>query len=133
MAIEYQVFSDVGNVSLGVTDIHGVRSISLAKRRSELRAAGDEEIYESIVRPATCSLSGTIELSDVAQAEALNAAVGTLSFTWHDGRGQADKTVAVTGVYVASVDIAAGHQSPSRASVSFIVECPDGITDPVAV
>ena len=133
MAISYQVFSDVSDVELAGAAVSGVQSIAVIRRGAEIRAAGDEDVYESVARAGPAGLSGTIELADIAQAEALGDAAGTLTFVWRNARGQTDRTVTVAGVSITGVELSAGHQQASKASVSFVAESADGVTDPIAV
>lgn len=133
MSIDYQVFSDVSNVTLGGTAVGGVRSVSLTTKTAQLHASGDDDIYQSVARAGARSLAGTILLPDVAKAHSLAGLSGTLSFVWHDGRGQADRTVTVTGVSVTGMDLAGSHRAPSDASVAFVAESTDGTTDPITV
>ena len=133
MAINYQVFSDVSGVTLGGTSIYGVQSVSVSRQSPAIRAAGDDDVYESVARGGAIGVFGTIELLDPAQAEALGPAVGTLSFTWHDARGGTDKSVSITGVSVTEAELSAARHGSSKALLSFTAESTDGATDPVSV
>ena len=133
MSINYQVFKNVSNVTLGSTAVYGVQSITLAKKRAEIHASGDADAYESVAEAGTCRVSGTIVTLDPTDADAMDGLSGTLSFTWKDAKGAADKTVTVSNVVVTAVHNNVSHDSPSSASVSFIASSSDGSTDPVAI
>ena len=133
MAIEYQVFSGVKDVSLGETAIHGVRSISVVRRRAEVHASGDEDIFESVAAPAAAAVSGSLVLLDSAQADELDRAVGTLSFTWYDSRARQDKTVTVANVSITGTELASRHRDAAGASMGFVAQSSDGVTAPVWV
>ena len=131
MSINYQVFSDISDVSLGSTDIHGVESVKLIRRRREFRASGDGQLYDSAVCGNTCEISGSIITPDLAAAEALDGLCGTLSFVWKAGGEGNDKTVTITNITVMGVDIRMTARNKSSAQVYFSAASPDGITDPV--
>jgi len=133
VSINYQVFSDVSGVTLGGTSVYGVRSISISRQSRAIRSAGDDDVYESVACGGPIGVSGTIELLDPAQAEALGPAVGTLSFTWHDARGGTDKSVSIAGVSVTGAELSATQRGSSKALISFTAESADGATDPVSV
>ena len=133
MAIGYQVFSDVSNVTFGAAVIHGVQRIVVARSRQEVRARGDGDLYDSLARAGGEQLSGSIELLDPAQAAAVSGAPATLSFTWRDARRQQDKTVTITGVSFTGAELSSGPRTPSGASLRFLAESSGGITDPLSV
>jgi len=133
MSIDYQVFSDVRNVALGGVSLHGVRRITLGRRRAEVRAVGDGETFESVARGAACAVRGTVDLVDPVQAGAALGAAGNLVFTWRDARGGTDRVVTVVGVSVTGVEQRGGFRKPAGASMAFAVQSADGVTDPVSV
>ncbi len=133
MAIDYQVFGDVSDVTLAGRSVSGVMSISIARRGKEVHWAGDGELYESLARSVVEGVSGTIVLLDPAQGEALHSVAGTMSFIWRDARGQGDKTVTISGVTVSACDSDCGGRIASKASLVFTAESADGVTDPVTI
>lgn len=133
MAIAYQVFENVSNVALGASAVHGVESVRLTKKRLEIRASGDGELYDSVAAVGPCSVSGTIDTLDPVSAAALDGQVGALSFIWKAAGAGTDKTVTITNVSVTGVDIDVGRRGKSLAAVHFTAAGTDGVTDPVAI
>lgn len=133
MAINYQVFKNVSNVTLAGTALYGVQAVRVVKKRPEIHASGDADVFEPIAEVGSASVSGTIVTLDPAGAEALDGLSGTLSFVWKDAKGAADKTVTISNVIVTGVSNSVAHDAASSASVAFIASSSDGATDPVAI
>ena len=133
MAISYQVFTNVSSVALGSAAIEGVLSVRVMKRRAEVRAGGDGDLYEPVADVGPCGVSGTIVTLDPTDAQAIDGQRGTLSFVWSCARGQADKTVTIANVVITGTDGTVRHDKASLAAASFIASSPDGITDPVSI
>ena len=133
MAIAYQVFENVSNVTLGSTAVHGVESVNLTRKRLELRAAGDGELYDSIATAGSCSISGAINTLDPVSATAIDGQAGTLSFVWQGAGAGANKTVTISNVAVTAVDVEVTGRRASSAIAHFVAASSDGVTDPVAI
>jgi len=133
MSISYQVFTNVSNVALGSVAVEGVLSVRVMKRRPEVRAAGDADLYEPVAEAGPCAVSGTIVTLDPTGAAALDGRRGTLSFVWSCARGQADKTVTIANVTIAATDNTVRHDKASLAAASFLASSSDGVTDPVSI
>jgi len=133
MPISYQVFKNVSSVTLGGTAVYGVQSIRVTKKRAEIHASGDADVYEPIAEVGAAGVSGTITTLDPTDAEALDGVSGTLSFVWKDAKGSTDKTVTIANVVVTGIANSVAHDSASSASVSFIASSSDGTTDPVTI
>ena len=131
MSINYQVFTDVANVTLAAATVGGVQRIELIARRRTLQALGDGELYEQEL-PGAYRLTGRIVTADLAAAAELDAAAGTLAFTWQAGGGGADKSVTLTDVRVVGVTLTGGHGGPSQAEIHLAV-APDGVTNPLTI
>jgi len=133
MAISYQVFTNVSDVTLGSIAVRGVLSVRVIKRRSEIHASGDADLYEPVAEVGACSVSGTIVTLDPTDAQEMDGQRGTLSFLWSDARGTADKTVTIANVVITGAANTVRHDKASSASVSFIAASSDGVTDPVSI
>lgn len=133
MAISYQVFTDVSDVTLGGVPVRGVLSVRVMKRRAEVRSAGDGDLYEPLAEAGACAVSGSLVTLDPTDAEGIDGLAGTLSFVWRDARGAAPKTVTVANVVVTGTGSTVRHDRPSAASAQFIASSADGVTDPVSI
>ena len=130
----YQVFRDVDELQLAGTAVEGVLAVELHRERIGWADSGDAELHATAVAAGACVVSGRITTLDVAQANALAALGGTLTFLWRDSAaGGTDRTVTVANVTVTDVcqDVARGKAS--RGIARFRAASPDGVTDPVSV
>ena len=118
----FNVYHNPQNVTLGSSSITGVQSIVVSVRYSEVHAAGDDDTHESLARYTTGRTSGTITLLDPVSAEAVQGQTGTLSFTWKDVKGQADKTVTVQNCSIGGYDAAVLRDAASAVTLPFIAE-----------
>jgi len=100
----FNVYHDPQNVTLGSSAITGVQSIVVSVRYNEIHAAGDADAHESVARYTTGRTSGTITLLDPTSADSVQGQSGTLSFTWKDVKGSADKTVTIANCSVGGYD-----------------------------
>ena len=118
----FNVYHNPQNVTLGATAITGVQSVIVSVRYAEVHAAGDDETHESLARYTTARTSGTITLLDPTSAEAVRGQTGTLSFTWKDAKGAADKTVTIENCSVGGYEAAVSRDAASGVTLPFIAE-----------
>jgi hypothetical protein len=120
--VSYSVFHNPKNVSIGGVPLTGVVAIVVSQSYAELHAAADGDAHESVARYTTGRTGGAIRLVDPVQAAAAAGAAGTLSFTWTDARGVADRTVTIEGCSLGGYEAAVSRDAVSAATVPFIAE-----------
>ena len=118
----FNVYHNPSDVALGSTPITGVQSIVVSVRYHEIHAAGDDDTHESVARYATGRTSGVITLLDPTAADAVAGQSGTLSFTWKDVKGAADKTVTITDCSIGGYDATVSRDAVSTVALPFIAE-----------
>ena len=124
----FNVYHNPQDVTLGSTSITGVQSIVVSVRYDEVHAAGDGDTHESVARYTTGRTSGTITLLDPTSADAVKGQTGTLSFTWKDVKGSADKTVTIADCSVGGYDATVARDAASIVTLPFIAESAPAIT-----
>ncbi|HUS91411.1 MAG TPA: hypothetical protein VM695_06145 [Phycisphaerae bacterium] len=118
----FNVYHNPQDVQIGSSPITGVQSIVVSVRYDELHAAGDDDTHESVARYTTGRTSGAITLLDPTSADAVQGQTGTLSFTWKDVKGTADKTVSIADCSVGGYDATVARDAASRATLPFLAE-----------
>jgi len=118
----FNVYHNPQNVTLDSTAITGVQSIVVSVRYQEIHAAGDGDEHESVARYATGRTAGAITLLDPVSADAVSGAAGTLSFTWKDVKGAADKTVTIANCSLGGYDASVARDRASSVTLPFIAE-----------
>ena len=118
----FNVYHNPQNVTLGSTAITGVQSIVVSVRYHEIHAAGDADTHETVARYTTARVSGSITLLDPTSASAVEGQTGTLSFTWKNARGGADKTVTILNASLGGYDATVARDAASSVTLPFIAE-----------
>jgi len=120
--MSFSVYHNPQNVRLGGTAVMGVQSIVISTRYVEIHAAGDGDTHESVARYATARTAGAITLLDPVSARAVSGAAGTLTFTWKDVKGLADKTVTIANCSLGCYEATVARDHASHVTLPFIAE-----------
>ena len=126
--MSFNVYHNPQSVTIGSTSISGVRSITVAVERKELRAAGDGETHESVARFTVARTRGTIDGVDPELGAAVGGLTGTLSFVWKNVRTGGSKTVTITACSLGGYEGAVSRDAASRVSIPFVAESPPAIS-----
>ena len=94
-------------------------SVRLSRQCQTSPAGGDGDLFATSVQIARPALAVEVRIRDTAVAEGLSLGRhGVLSFT-------------VTGAVLASVELSYEQIIPATATLRFVVQADDGLTDPV--
>ena len=125
-------YAGIQAASFGSTALPLPISLRLARKAEPLRAAGDNDGFETSLQLGPASLTAELRIRGTATAEAL--AVGsqnTISVTIAPSTGtQAARTVTLAGAVLLAVELNYEQGKTASATLRFAAEAPNGNVDP---
>ncbi|MGC9455371.1 MAG: hypothetical protein ACP5HU_10980 [Phycisphaerae bacterium] len=121
----------IGSASFGGTPLPLPVSLRLSRRVEPQPAVGDSHTFAASVETAAPMLTADLRLRDTASAEALTPGEkADLSFTIRSTEaGRPSRNVTLTGAVLVGVELNYEQTDPASATLRFVAESDDGLTD----
>lgn len=122
-----------------LTNIKGVKSVSLAPNAQILKESGDADFFNTFTGAVAADYVVTVETINAAALNAIApGAVGTLTFTLNDARngsttGQGALIYTIANAVFDPQTLGAQHRQMATNSYQFHTYSTDGTTSPVGV
>jgi hypothetical protein len=108
-------------------------SVRLSRQGQTSPAGGDGDLFATSVQIARPVLAVEVRIRDTSASENLTLGRrGTLSFVVAAASGAGSRRVTITGAVLAAVELSYEQIAPAVATLRFVAEADDGLTDPMA-
>ena len=122
----------IASVTFGSVELAGPRSVRLARSAVPSPARGDDQRLPSSVELIDAALTVDLVVRDTRSAEGL--AIGqqdTLEIVLAPDAADAPaRAVRVEHAILSAVELYYGQSAPAEATLRFVAQCPDGLTEP---
>ncbi|HOG29192.1 MAG TPA: hypothetical protein PLT35_07920 [Vicinamibacterales bacterium] len=127
-------YTRIQSVTFDGVDLPLPLQVRVSRRCEPQAAAGDGDAFVTSVQCSRPVLAAEVRLRGTAAAEALSPGqIGTLTFVVGPAAaGQAPRRVTLAGAVLTGADVAYEQAGFAEATLRFVAEAADGLTDPHA-